>query len=85
MAINDSATGGAIRDRRKAQGLSQEALAREANCSLSMLRLLEGGYRPGESDVLERLEMILTNDVRPDGESGRDVATGHGGRRCAEA
>jgi hypothetical protein len=46
-----------------------------------MLRLLEGGYRPAESDVLDRLELILTNDARPAG-TGRDVTTGHGGGLC---
>lgn len=53
---------GRIREQRIALGLSQEALARRADCSTAMVRLLEAGYHPTASDVLPRLEAILNND-----------------------
>lgn len=45
-----------IRAARRAAGLSQAKLAAQANCSVSMLQLLESGYRPaGRSAVLARV------------------------------
>ena len=54
----------AIRDRRAALGISQQRLAELAGCSLSMVRLLDRGYAPEASAVLDRINSIL-NDVEP--------------------
>jgi len=51
-----------IRERRAALGISQQRLAELANCSLSMVRVLESGYEPESSRVLERIASVLTND-----------------------
>lgn len=49
-----------LRSRRDACGLTRQAVAHEAGCSLSMLQMLESGYRPsGESAVLDRVEAVL--------------------------
>lgn len=48
-----------LRERRQRAGLSQQRLAELAGCSVSMLRLLEGGMRPAESEVLPRVEALL--------------------------
>ena len=63
-----------IRERRAALGISQQRLAELANCSLSMVRVLESGYEPESSRVLERIASVLTNDVAPAG-NGRQVTT----------
>jgi transcriptional regulator with XRE-family HTH domain len=43
---SQEATG--LRARRLEAGLSQEKLARLADCSTSTIRLIEGGWRPSE-------------------------------------
>lgn len=49
-----------LRSRRLAAGLSQQAMAVAAECSIQMVRQLESGYRPvGESAVLGRIEAVL--------------------------
>lgn len=50
----------ALAARRKAIGLSQQTVAERARCSLAMVSLLERGYRPGESEVAERINRVLT-------------------------
>jgi len=58
-------TGQAIRDRRLAVQISQEWLARLANCSTRMLQKIEAGYEPGfsrsggKSRVVSRIESTL--------------------------
>jgi transcriptional regulator with XRE-family HTH domain len=52
--------GGTLRDRRLALGLSQEKLARDAECSTAMVKLLERGFTPTHSEVLPRIERVLT-------------------------
>ena len=49
----------AIRERRAALGLSQQALAEAAKCSIQALRAYEGGLIPRRSDVLPRIENAL--------------------------
>lgn len=49
----------ALRVLRKAAGHTQESLARAAACSLSLIKLLEGGYRPASSTVLPRIASVL--------------------------
>lgn len=51
-------TGGDLRARRLAAGLSQEALARRAGCSTSTVRLVEHGYTASKS-MLGRLALAL--------------------------
>lgn len=46
--------------RRRALGLSQQTVAVRAECSLAMVSLLERGYKPGESEVAERINNVLT-------------------------
>lgn len=48
-----------LRDRRLAAGLSQEALARLADCSTGYVRLLESGYTPHSGSVAERVAAVL--------------------------
>jgi predicted transcriptional regulator len=48
-----------IRERRKAAGLSQESLARAADCSTAMVKLLERGFTPTRSAVLPRIVRVL--------------------------
>lgn len=48
-----------LRDRRKRAGLSQQALAEIAGCSVSIVRLLESGYDPPRSAVRDRLDALL--------------------------
>jgi transcriptional regulator with XRE-family HTH domain len=49
-----------LRHRRQDKGLSQEQLARLADCSTKMVALLEAGYQPSGSQVLARIEEALT-------------------------
>jgi transcriptional regulator with XRE-family HTH domain len=67
---------GAIRPLRAAAGMSQEALARAADCSTTYIRVLERGYRPrpgAEAPVLARvlaaLDKAQTYDERRPAES----------------
>jgi len=50
---------GGFRELRRAAGLSQVDLAVRAECSVSMLRLIEQGYRPNGSEVIERISSVL--------------------------
>jgi transcriptional regulator with XRE-family HTH domain len=68
MSNSDSTTGkttylGSVRARRLAAGLSQERLARLADCSLSTVRLAERGLLPGE-EISRRLATALECDPR---------------------
>jgi transcriptional regulator with XRE-family HTH domain len=62
MSVNEFpiAVGGssAVRTRRLAAGLSQERLARLADCSTSTVRLVEYGYRPSD-EMLSRIAIAL--------------------------
>lgn len=61
-----SDTGVHLRADRLAAGLSQQQLAMQADCSISMLRLLEGGYVPASSEVLDRLRAALCHSNTSD-------------------
>jgi len=55
---------------RHKNGWSQQTVAERAPCSLSMYQLLEGGYSPANSQVLQRVIVALTH-VEP-AENGLD-------------
>jgi len=60
--------GNSIKDQRLAAGLTQQQLAAETPCSVAFVQMVEGGYRPGRSDVLPRLVAVLEahqNDLNP--------------------
>jgi predicted transcriptional regulator len=57
---------GGLRERRLNLGLSQEKLARAADCSTAMVKLLERGFTPTHSAVLPRILKAL-NDHAPAG------------------
>lgn len=61
--------GGHLRQARQALGLSQEALARRADCSTAYVRLLERGFEPQRSDVLPRIAQALGLTTIPSNES----------------
>src|SRR4051812_40580259 len=68
--------GAILRAERRAAGLSQQRLAERAGCSISMIRLLEAGYSPEASDVLERVATALSfPDERPDGNGALDTTS----------
>jgi predicted transcriptional regulator len=48
-----------LRDRRRRAGISQQALAQLAACSVSIVRLLERGYAPPESPTRDRIARVL--------------------------
>jgi transcriptional regulator with XRE-family HTH domain len=73
MSVNEFpiAAGGSsgVRARRLAAGLSQERLARLAECSTSTVRLVEYGYRPSD-EMISRIAAALgcsRNDLEAPG------------------
>jgi len=80
-----------LRSRRLALGLSQEKLARNADCSTAMVKLLECGFTPTRSEVLGRIKDALAaaeaphNDSAPagTGERGGTTKDDHGVQRAA--
>lgn len=60
-----TAASGGLRAVRKAAGVSQQKLAEMAGCSMSMVKLLESGYQPASSDVVERIRRALDALTRP--------------------
>lgn len=84
MSANEAThSAGSLRDHRIAAGLSQQALATRADCSVAMVRLLERGYAPEGSAVLVRVldavnVTLAQNDASPEGNPGsvNDPATG---------
>lgn len=54
-----------IRELRAAARLSQEQVARRANCSTASVRLLEGGWQPKHSEVRQRVLAVLKASVAP--------------------
>lgn len=59
-----------MRRERRARGLSQERLAQLAGCSTSMVRLLEAGYEPRSSGVLDRIAHVLETSEAPADDRG---------------
>ena len=51
--------GGTLRERRARAGITRQTLAELANCSVSVLQLMETGYQPKRSEVRDRVERIL--------------------------
>lgn len=82
MSVNVSQTTVGIRARRLAAGFSQQRLAERARCSVGYVRLLESGYTPGESEVLERIARAL-NDVEPAGDGLDEKTREHGARHAS--
>lgn len=60
MDIATASAGGCprLRERRLAAGLSQESLARLADCSTATVRVVEAGYRPS-AEMRARLAQAL--------------------------
>jgi Helix-turn-helix domain len=60
-----------LRARRKRAGLSFDQLAHAARCSVATCRMLENGWRPGKSEALRRVGLVLASyetDPRNDDE-----------------
>jgi transcriptional regulator with XRE-family HTH domain len=57
MSVSLSQDG--VRERRLAAGLTQDALARKARVSRSLVQIVEAGYRPSEA-MARRLDRALT-------------------------
>lgn len=55
------APAGALKERRKAAGLSQEEVAQLARCSLNTVRNYENGLAPKASAALSRIELALAH------------------------
>jgi transcriptional regulator with XRE-family HTH domain len=51
-----------LRELRKAVGLSQQALAERAKCSISAVALFERGYAPRRSPTLDRVLAVLARE-----------------------
>ncbi len=78
VSAHDTAGPGAIREARKAAGLTQQQLATLAGCSMAYVRVIEAGYTPAQSDVLPRVFAVL-NERRQDGHPGVAKTSGAGG------
>ena len=63
MPANAIGTPSHLRELRRAQGLSQQDLARLAACSVGYVRLLERGFEPSESRVMPRLLAALAGEA----------------------
>jgi transcriptional regulator with XRE-family HTH domain len=79
ISANGSGTEGTdgprlIRAQRRAAGLSQQRLAELAECSVAMVRVLEGGYKPAESRVLGRIADVF-NEKRPAAKPGASTSS----------
>ena len=62
MSVNaNPASGARLRQMRYEAGISQQRLAELARCSISSVRLLESGYEPESSAVLDRLTAALAS------------------------
>lgn len=53
-----------LKERRKAAGLTQQALATRAGCSLAYVTVLENGYTPRGSNVLPRILRVIQEAER---------------------
>ena len=61
MNANTSDLGGGLRERREAAQLSQLDVALRACCSPAMVGLIDRGYRPHRSAVIERIDRVLSD------------------------
>lgn len=61
--INDRTATQQLGELRRAAGLSQQALAERAKCSISAVALFERGYVPRSSATLERVLAVLAAEV----------------------
>ena len=62
--MNTSDAVGDLRKRREAADLSQLAVALRADCSPAMVGLVDRGYRPHRSAVIERIDRALSDAER---------------------
>ena len=60
--VKDRTTPPELRELRKAAGLSQQALAERAKCSISAVALFERGYAPRRSATLKRVLAVLARE-----------------------
>jgi len=73
MTDNATPGGGSIRTRRLAAGMTQERLAREADCSTPDVRVVERGYvpaKPERSAALGRMYAVLGLSLDGEREGG---------------
>ena len=78
MNANGNEQGGRLRRRRLSAGLSQERVARLADCSTSSVRLLEAGWTPRSQSAVEvrvaaALERVAPAETGPN--NGESSAT----------
>lgn len=59
LKANESGSGRQLREARKAANLTQQKLAELADCSIAYIRVLEGGYAPDMSVVLDRIHEVI--------------------------
>ena len=84
MNTHATAEGGGIRAARRDAGLSRQKLASLADCSVSYLQLLEGGFTPADSSVIPRIMRVL-NEKRPGGNQvALKTASARDGRHAPE-
>jgi len=70
-----------LRAEREAAGLSRQALATRADCSIAAVAVFEHGYEPERSDVLPRLWAVLDALDNDDGPVAGNRAEVHNGAR----
>jgi transcriptional regulator with XRE-family HTH domain len=71
-------TSKSLRARRRELGISQQALAAAAACSLSSVRLFESGFDPEHSPTRERVESVLAELERRNGQRAGSAAAASG-------
>lgn len=71
VAVNGMDDTGPLRPRRLAVHVSQRRLAELAGCSETMVRQLEGGYKPSYGDVLARIVRTLETLENDGGAAGQ--------------
>lgn len=59
MTLRNSQAIASIREARIAKKLTQQDLAQSAGCSIAYVRMLEGGYAPGDPDSSPVFSKIL--------------------------
>jgi transcriptional regulator with XRE-family HTH domain len=75
-----------LRQARRAAGLTQQQVAMLAACSMSYVRLLEGGFMPAHaSDVLPRVMTVLTTSSPAGGPSSTEIDANSGGDGAGSA
>jgi len=81
--MNTSDAVGDLRKRREAADLSQLDVAKRADCSPAMYGLLERGYRPHRSAVLDRVVAVLNDETQAGRPASRTTSAGVGDGNAA--